>query len=267
MDDNPEVIRKQMEETRSALGEKLEALESQVTETVKETTSAVTETVEAVKDTVENVTGTVKETVENVTEGVHETVKSVAQTLDIRGHVERHPWLMFGGSVVAGCVAGYLLSPPSWRRGTSSGSWFSSSQTTPSRGSAAYASQAQPAASSTTSSTVASTAAKAANWLGSEASWLGGEAGGWLGEQFKRLKGLAIGTLMGVIRDLAKQSLPEALKDRVTQEVDQFTTSLGGEPIHGQILPESVSSGAKEDSEEKHQTRGQQPAMAGARHG
>jgi ElaB/YqjD/DUF883 family membrane-anchored ribosome-binding protein len=265
MDDNPEVIRKQMEETRSALGEKLEALESQVTETVQATTSAVTETVEAVKDTVENVTGTVKETVDNVTEGVHETVKSVAQTLDIRGHVERHPWLLFSGSVVAGCVAGYLLSPPSWRSRASSGSWFS--QGTPKQGSSGSANQAQPAASSSTSSSVASTAAKAASWLGSEANWLGGEASGWLGEQFKRLKGLAIGTLMGVIRDLAKQSLPEALKDRVTQEVDHFTTSLGGEPIHGQILPESFSSGAREDSEEKHQTRGQQPAMAGARHG
>jgi len=98
MADNPEVIRQQMDETRSHLAEKLQALENQVSSTVEETTAALSETVEAVK-----------ETVENVTEIVEETVQSCGQLFDLRQQTERHPWLVFGGSVALGCLAAQLL--------------------------------------------------------------------------------------------------------------------------------------------------------------
>jgi len=113
MDDEPEVIRQQMEDTRSDLTRKIEALEHQVVSTVQSTTSAVTNTVESVKDavqeTVSAVKGTVSDTVCSVKETVSDTVEGVKETLDIRHQVEEHPWLMFGASVAAGYVGGLVL--------------------------------------------------------------------------------------------------------------------------------------------------------------
>jgi gas vesicle protein len=236
MDEHSEVIRKQMEETRSSLGEKLEALETQVTDTVQATTSAVSDTVEAVKDTVENVTESVKDTVQSVSE-------SVSETFDFRGHVERHPWIVFGGSVLAGCMTAYLLTPSSSRKKEQRDTWASQPQREESaKTNGAYPPESQAGESLASSAT----------------SWLGGQSG-WLGEQLNQLKGLALGTLMGTIRDMATQSLPDALGHRVGEEVDRFTTSMGAEPIHGSVLPEK-----QDDPESKQQTRGQQPAMASA---
>jgi phage-related protein len=101
MDNEPEVIQRQMEQTRSALAEKLGELERQVMDTVQSTTATVSETVE-------NVTEAVSETVENVSEAVSEAVQTVKSTFDIKGHVERHPWPMLGGSVVLGFLGGRL---------------------------------------------------------------------------------------------------------------------------------------------------------------
>src|SRR5262245_52369843 len=67
MDNESEVIRQQMEQTRSALTAKVELLEHQVVETVHGATAAVSETVGNVKDVVQ-------ETVQTVKDSVHETV-------------------------------------------------------------------------------------------------------------------------------------------------------------------------------------------------
>src|SRR5262249_38838293 len=90
MDDSPEVIRQQMEETRAALSEKLETLEQQVVGTVKDARAAVTDTVETVKG------------------AVHDTVETVKETFDVSRQVERHPWAMLGGSIALGFLGGRL---------------------------------------------------------------------------------------------------------------------------------------------------------------
>src|SRR5580765_4445122 len=56
MEESPQIIRQQMDETRSQLSEKLESLELQVSETVQSTGA----TVEAIQETVEPVTGAVQ---------------------------------------------------------------------------------------------------------------------------------------------------------------------------------------------------------------
>src|SRR5262249_39060989 len=63
MEDETEVIRHQMTETRTSLSEKLDKLEDTVLGTVQDTTSSVVETVQSVKEAVED-------TVSSVTEGV-----------------------------------------------------------------------------------------------------------------------------------------------------------------------------------------------------
>ena len=54
MDDDPEMIRHQMQETRSSLTDKIERLEQTVTDKVQSTTAAVTNTVESVKGAVQD---------------------------------------------------------------------------------------------------------------------------------------------------------------------------------------------------------------------
>ena len=101
MNDTPEVIRQQMEETKSQLSEKLESLEHQVSETVQSTGTAVTATAEAVQETVEAVTG-----------AVHDAVHSVSNAFDFQRQVERHPWIAVGGSFALGYLASELLNAP-----------------------------------------------------------------------------------------------------------------------------------------------------------
>ncbi len=165
MDDEcpPEVIRKQMEETRSQLSEKLEILESQITDTVQSTSHVVSETVDAVKDTVDS-----------VTETVQDTMQSVGEALNLRLQAERHPWLVFGGAVAAGFVAsGYLFNG------------------------SPHGAPAMQMATDSTGATVAYVPTTAAPPRDS-----------WLGKQMRLLRGMAVGALMDVVRDIAAKGLP-----------------------------------------------------------
>jgi len=107
MENEPELIRDQMQETRTALTEKLEALESQVSGTVQSATAAVTETVEAVKSTVAETVGTVKDSVQETVSTVKESVKDA---FDLPAHIERHPWAAMLGSVAVGYLGGRVLN-------------------------------------------------------------------------------------------------------------------------------------------------------------
>jgi ElaB/YqjD/DUF883 family membrane-anchored ribosome-binding protein len=102
MDNETEVIRQQMEGTRTALSEKLEKLETQLGEKVQEAGASVAETA-----------ATVAETVDNVKETVEETVEAVKDTFDLQHHAERHPWALVGGAVFLGFVGARLLRGPS----------------------------------------------------------------------------------------------------------------------------------------------------------
>lgn len=204
---DPEVIRQRMEQTRMALTEKLETLENQVVETVQGATSAVTETVESVKDAVQ-------ETVCTVKESVSDTVETVKHTFDLPLQVERHPWVMFGGSVAVGYLAGTLLPSMGPRRVD----WDAMSQPAEPKAFRATEEPARPNGRSSQSS-----------------QWLGGLTQTF-GSEIDQLKGLAIGTLLGVARDFLVQSVPEHLGDQVKELMDNFTTKLGGQRIEGPIL-------------------------------
>ena len=72
MNDTPEVIRQQMEDTKSQLTEKLESLECQVSD----------------------------------------GVQSVTEVFDLPLQIERHPWLAVGGSLFLGYLASEILHAP-----------------------------------------------------------------------------------------------------------------------------------------------------------
>jgi len=221
MADNPEVIRQQMEETRSHLAEKLEALENQVSSTVEDTTAAVGETVEAVK-----------ETVENVTETVEETVQSVGQLFDLRLQTERHPWIVFGGSVALGCLAAQLIGQgreEDQESEAQAAKWSALSSASQPREST-WERRSEPASQQPAHAEPSENGKKS-----------------WIWEEVNRLKGFALGALMGVVRDLTARGLPGALGQRVAEEVEHLSSSLGAEPIRGPILP----TGKETSQEEK----------------
>jgi hypothetical protein len=99
MIETAETIRQQMDETKFQLSDKLESLELQVSETVQQTGAAVNTTVAAVQ-----------ETVESVTEGFRDAAQSVTNAFDLRLQIERHPWIVVGGSFVLGYFLNDLLS-------------------------------------------------------------------------------------------------------------------------------------------------------------
>jgi hypothetical protein len=216
MAEHTEVIRKQMEDTRSNLADKLEALETQVGETVQSTTATVSETVETVSETVEAVSETVeavKETVENVTQTFQETMHSLGELFDLPRQTERHPWLIFGGSVALGCLAAQMLGKS--EQATAAGHFPG---TGVSAGSVAQANQGLQA---TTQSTPPSSNGTTS----------------WFWDVLGRLRGVAVGSLMGMVRDVAARELPESLAQRVVEEVDRLTPKLGGEVLQGPLFP------------------------------
>jgi len=209
------MIRQQMEETRTALTQKLETLEEKVVTTVQDATSAVTDTVDNVKDAVQ-------ETVTSVKDTVQDTVETVRDTFDVERQVQRRPWLMFGGSVALGFVAGCLLHRGTTRRRSSMAriDRMVGSQAPAANGSSAASPFTQPAAQS-----------EAADEPGLLST---------LTEQFQpeiaKLKGMAIGTALGAVRDLVTHAVPDQMKGQVTEMVDNVTVKLGGQPVAGPVL-------------------------------
>src|SRR5262249_37924871 len=68
-------------------------------------------------------------------------------------------------------------------------------------------------------------------------SWLGS-----LAETFQpeitKLKGLAVGTLLGALRDTVARAVPDQLSSQVTEVIDNVTRKLGGQPIRGPLYEE-----------------------------
>jgi len=199
MDDklSEEMIQLQMQETRASLTEKLETLEQRVVGTVENATTAVNETVDVIKETVH-------ETVATVQEGVKGSVDSVKDLMDVPAHVDRHPWLMVGGSVAVGYCLGTLLAP--------------NPPPAPSPVSATQALWA-PAPTSDVASPnrVPATSAPA-------------EPSMWATEVAK-LKGLALGVLFGTARELLVSSLPGQMGEQLKDVVDSVTRKVGGQPL------------------------------------
>lgn len=215
-DEQPEVIRQQMEETRTALSEKLETLQNHVVGTVQDATSAVAETVTNVKDAVQETVDTVKGT-------VRDTVEGVKDTFDFSRQVDRNPWLMVGGSLAVGFLFGRLLGG---RQAAPSGGLHEPAYS-PMR---PLQPQSERFAAEPTRVNHSVAEAPAPGWLSSLSDTFGSE--------IDKLKGLAIGTGLGVVREMITRNVPDELSDRLTEVVDDITRKLGGQPIKAPLLEE-----------------------------
>jgi ElaB/YqjD/DUF883 family membrane-anchored ribosome-binding protein len=210
VDHELEVIRDQMEGTRASLADKLEALESQVRETVQSASETVASAVDGAKDVVSSVSEGAKQVVEKVSE----TVETVKESLSITHCVEQYPWASVGVAVAAGFCTAQLLPPLR-------APWAQSEAVAPPADSyrprTSEPPRHEPSPWTDSLTGVAKTAATT-------------------------LEGLAVGTLMGAIKDLITRSLPQEWHGELNRMADDVTTRLGGKVMHGNPLGELLSS-------------------------
>jgi ElaB/YqjD/DUF883 family membrane-anchored ribosome-binding protein len=208
--DNEDVIRNQMEDTRTSLTDKLETLEKQVVDTVQDATSNVAETVAAVKDSVQDTVTSVKDTVQEtfsaVKESMRQSVNAVKGVFDIPEHVDRHPWAMMGGSVVLGYVLGAVL------RGSGATRHSFSSLRSP-----------QPASSrSSSNGRHEDTGPQSSEGLLTK-----------LAPEISKLKGLALGAVVGAVREMIQNAVPPDLASSLNEIFTSITEKVTGAPSHG----------------------------------
>lgn len=217
--EDPEVIRQQMEDTRSSLTEKLQALEEKVTTTVQDAASSVTETVETVKESVQSSVDTVKD------------------TFNLSLQVERHPLGMVGGSMALGFLSGWFL-------GRDSGFAFPAATGSPATGTE------RPDGNGATSFMGERIGAREPARA---------EGPSWIGQimtafapEINKVKGMAIGALAAAVRDMLTQSAPEPLKDKLAEVINNMTAKLGGEPIREPLLREEPPRPAERPTASAH---------------
>jgi ElaB/YqjD/DUF883 family membrane-anchored ribosome-binding protein len=223
--EDEELIRQQMEQTRTSLSEKLETLEQKVMDTVTETKSAIQDTVCTVKESV-------NDTVSSVKESMHEGVESVKGFVDVKAHVEERPWLMVGGSILCGYVLGAMLTEskpkmefpatpatPPPRRGRLEGN-----------GHHKRSEPQQAAASKSESSGLFSA----------------------MQPEIDKLKGLALGAVLGTVREMITKQTPPHMADQLRQVIDGITEKIGGEPMPASDFSQSpVMAGESESGRDR----------------
>jgi len=230
------MIREEMDRKRADLADKLGALESQVLGTVQSASEAVgdaKEVITSVKDTLTETAGVVKETVtgtiSSVKESVNDTMQSVADTLNVSRHVQNHPWAAMGCAVATGFTAGLLLGGSREEKAPASsdgaGAWRPSSPWQPAAAPVAQGAPGAPA----------------------EEEGLGGQIMDSLGGAWERLsgglQGLAVASVLGLVKQMATSSLPQNLVGEVGRFIDDLNDKLGGKATE---LSESVVSYVKD---------------------
>jgi len=204
MENETELIRQQMLETRTALSDKLEALQGQVLATVEGTTQSVTDTVQTVQEAVQ-------ETVSAVSDTVQGTVDSVKRTFDVNEHVQNHPWLAVGGAVAVGFVGGRMLDGllDSGSRGPAFNGYASPAPAAASHAGNGHAARSEP-----------------------------GLLDSLAGPLVKQIREMALGVLAGVAKDMVKTHAPDNLKPHLNEMADNLSQALGVKPIQGLVPTE-----------------------------
>jgi len=193
--ENEELIREDMEKTRESLTEKLETLEKKLVDSVQGATSAVKETMSTVKET------------------MHDGVETAKKAVDIPAHVEKQPWLMLGGSVLAGYILGTLLEsrkqpdalPPPQPQPLKSTQQHG-------HGNGHSKREKREAAAATPQP-------KQEGWFA------------MLEPEVNHIKGLALGVALGTVREMLTEQVPPHLAGELRSVIDAVTKKVGGEPL------------------------------------
>ena len=260
MDQEPDVIKEQMAETRVSLTDKIEKLEDTLKGTVESTLHTATDTVENVTEKVEETVETVKEAVEGsveaVKETVQETVTSIKEAFNLRRQVERHPWAMLGGAVLLGFFGGRLLGGAQrWRerrRPRGDEHLF------PRPGTAAAQAPMPTSAPARTEEPERERQPEEP-----KSSWLSG-LGETFGEELSKLKGLALGATFGTLRDMLTASVPDQLRPQLTDVMNNVTSKLGGRVFEGPLIDLNQEEGSRDTGHDGHWHEAERGTTAGA---
>jgi hypothetical protein len=190
--DELERLRADIAGTRCALSNKLERVEQELRDNVRRTTDSVVDTLHAVKETF---TGTI----DDVRDRFTGTVNTIKSELDVRRHVEEHPWIMVSGSALAGFAAARLL-PPAGRAMIE----HSGKERMP-----AMSIREEPPRQPGTVERVIQR----------------------FEPELRRLQGLAIGSAMGIVRRWVRDSAPPTMADELDDIIKSATQKLGGRPV------------------------------------
>jgi hypothetical protein len=60
-----------------------------------------------------------------------------------------------------------------------------------------------------------------------------------LAPELSHLRALAVGTLLGALRDMAAGSMPEPIEKEVESVIDNVNEKLGGTPLRGRAMRDS----------------------------
>ena len=166
---------------------------------IDSTRSAMADKLEALEDRMINTVQIAQDTVKDSIQSAKDTVASVKQTFDLKHQVEQRPWTMVGGCFLAGLVLGHLM--PGGR----------------------------PPSSKSSSTPVVNgnygTAGPAPQLLAAPPSPPGILEP--FREEIDKVKGIAIGYVMGLVRDSIKESAPH-LAPKIDDLMDGITTKLVG---------------------------------------
>ncbi len=237
-----ETLKSQMAQTRSCLAEKLETLEHIVVRSVGHAGAAVEATIYKVLGMVDHCTTNVGDTIAKATttvggaidslkshvESTEDTLKSSIQA--VREHVNlthmvgQHPWGMMGGAVAVGYWLGHVLDSSSSTHEHHESLFETRIDALPSRTdfssqnaeSQGDASPASPGSSSPASDSQPSTKARLSRVLAPHVT---------------QLQGIAVGSIMSLVRDVLTKSLSPAWSGPVANAIDDLTRELGGKPV------------------------------------
>lgn len=171
------------------------------------TRTAMADKLEALEDRMIGAAQSAQATVENSIQSAKDAVASVKRTFDLKHQVEERPWTIVGGCFLAGLAVSLLI--PKGRPIQESGI----------RGRG----PARTANASPTPDSFPLLPEKAALPSVFEP----------FQEEIDKAKGIAIGYVMGLVRDSIKESAPH-MAPQIDELMNGITTKLGGEPVQSQ---------------------------------
>jgi len=180
---------------------------------IEETRAALQAKLAALEQQVRGTVGDVAARVQTTRAAVEQTAATVRRSFDLHFQMNERPWAVLGGSFVLGTVVGLALAS-----GTRPRRSRISRGEAPLRGEEDEARSVEAMASSGGTSLFSRLAEP-------------------LRPEMDKVRGLAVGVVMGAIRDVLKDAIPPNLAPHVEDILNDVTTKMGGTLLREPVLP------------------------------
>jgi hypothetical protein len=111
MDQKEADIKRNIVETRDAMGDKIEMIENHIYKAMEGPKAAIDTVlwnIDRFKGTLEETKSAMDHSIVHINRAVDETLVRVKSTADLIGQVKQDPWIMFGSAILMGYVIGSL---------------------------------------------------------------------------------------------------------------------------------------------------------------